>query len=87
MVVGGGGVEGTADSSYIDNNSSINTGAGNDSVHVNAFASGANTNAWAIRDSSIDVGLVTTTSASMPQPSKPNAVTTLPTDQKTAPLI
>ena len=50
---GGGG---NADSVGIDNNSSISTGAGNDSVVVNSFASGANTNAWAIRDSSIDVG-------------------------------
>ena len=78
---------GNADSVGIDNNSSINTGAGNDSVYVNSFASGANTNAWAIRDSSIDVGSATTTSASMPQPSKHNVVTTPPTDQKTAPLI
>ena len=67
---GGGG---NADSVGIDNNSSIITGA-ETTVHVNAFMSGANTNAWAIRDSSIDVGSGDDYVSLNAQPSKPTSL-------------
>ena len=73
---------GNADSVGIDNNSSISTGAGNDSVVVNSFASGANTNAWAIRDSSIDVGSGDDYVSLNATTFKPNGATTLPMAQK-----
>ena len=55
----------------------------NDSVVVNSFATGANTNAWAIRDSSIDVSSGDDYVSLNARPSKPNAATTLPMAQKT----